>query len=60
LGIFCVRSVFFMVIWYIFPVLVCCTKKNPATLVATFGEFVAAKRFFQLLRKCLFYITTFF
>jgi hypothetical protein len=24
--------VYFMVIWYIFPVLVCCTKKNLATL----------------------------
>jgi hypothetical protein len=22
----------FMVIWYVFPVLVCCTKKNLATL----------------------------
>jgi hypothetical protein len=26
--------VFFTVIWYIFPVLVCCTKKNLATLAA--------------------------
>jgi hypothetical protein len=25
--------VYFMVIWYIFPVLVCCTKKNLATLI---------------------------
>jgi hypothetical protein len=30
-GIFCGR--FFMVIWYIFPALVCCTKKNLATLL---------------------------
>jgi hypothetical protein len=26
--------VYFMVIWYIFPVLVCCTKKNLATLIS--------------------------
>jgi hypothetical protein len=32
-GIFCGNLVYFMVIWYIFPVLVCCTKKNLATLV---------------------------
>jgi hypothetical protein len=26
--------VYFIVIWYIFPVLVCCTKKNLATLIS--------------------------
>jgi hypothetical protein len=25
-------SVYFIIIWYIFPVLVCCTEKNLATL----------------------------
>jgi hypothetical protein len=30
-GIFCCHLVYFMVIRYIFPVLVCCTKKNLAT-----------------------------
>jgi hypothetical protein len=28
----CCHLVYFLVIWYIFPVLVCCTKKNLATL----------------------------
>jgi hypothetical protein len=32
-GIFCVHLVYFEVICYIFPVLVCCTNKNLATLV---------------------------
>jgi hypothetical protein len=32
-GIFCGKLVYFMVIWYIFPVLVCCTKTNMATLL---------------------------
>jgi hypothetical protein len=27
----------FMVIWHIFPILVCCTKKNLATLVRAFS-----------------------
>jgi hypothetical protein len=31
-GIFCAHLVYFMVILNIFPVLVCCTKKNLATL----------------------------
>jgi hypothetical protein len=31
-GIFCDHLVYFVVIWYIFPVLVCCTKVNLATL----------------------------
>jgi hypothetical protein len=31
--LFCRHFVYFMVIWYIVPVLVCCTKKNLATLV---------------------------
>jgi hypothetical protein len=31
-GRFCGHLVYFMVLWYIFPVLVCCTKKNLATL----------------------------
>jgi hypothetical protein len=31
--IFHVHLVYFVVIWYIFPVLVCCTKKNLATLL---------------------------
>jgi hypothetical protein len=35
-GIFCGHLGYFMVIWYIFhPVLVCCTKKNLATLLTT-------------------------
>jgi hypothetical protein len=33
--IFVAILVYFMVIWYIFPVLVCCTKKNLATLLPT-------------------------
>jgi hypothetical protein len=32
-GIFYSQSVYFLVIWYIFSVLVCCSKKNLATLV---------------------------
>jgi hypothetical protein len=32
-GLFCSHLVYFMVIWYIFPVLLCCTKKNLATPV---------------------------
>jgi hypothetical protein len=32
-GIFCDHTVYFMVIRNIFPVLVCCTKKNLATLM---------------------------
>jgi hypothetical protein len=31
-GIFCGHLVYFMVSWYIVPVLVYCTKKNLATL----------------------------
>jgi hypothetical protein len=31
-AVFCGHSVHFEVIWYIFPVLVCCTEKNLATL----------------------------
>jgi hypothetical protein len=31
-GILCGHLVDFMLVWYIFPVLVCCTKKNLATL----------------------------
>jgi hypothetical protein len=34
-GLFYGNLVYFVVIWYIFTVLVCCTKKNLATLVAT-------------------------
>jgi hypothetical protein len=30
----CCHLVFFSAIWYIFPVLVCCKKKNPATLIS--------------------------
>jgi hypothetical protein len=32
-GIFCRHLVYLMVIWHIFPDLVCCTKKNLATSV---------------------------
>jgi hypothetical protein len=32
-GIFCGYLVYFMVIWYIFSVLACCTSQNLATLV---------------------------
>jgi hypothetical protein len=37
-SIFCGHLVYFMVIWYIFPVLVCCTKKsgNPALIQSLF------------------------
>jgi hypothetical protein len=28
------RLIYFVVDWYIFPVLVCCTKRNLATLVS--------------------------
>jgi hypothetical protein len=35
IGIFYGHLVYFLVVWYIFPVLVCCTKKNLATLVIT-------------------------
>jgi hypothetical protein len=34
-GVFCGNLVYLMAIWYIFPVLVCCTKKNLATLFFT-------------------------
>jgi hypothetical protein len=34
-GLFCGRLVHFMFIWYIFPVLVCCTKKNLAALAGS-------------------------
>jgi hypothetical protein len=34
-------SEYFMVIWYIFPVLVCCTKKNLAILVDRYFDFLA-------------------
>jgi hypothetical protein len=37
-GIFCGILVYFVAIWYIFPVLVCCTKKNLAVLLrSTYG-----------------------
>jgi hypothetical protein len=32
-GTFCDNLVHFVIIWYIFPVLVCCTEKNLATLL---------------------------
>jgi hypothetical protein len=32
-GLFCGHLVTFVVIWYIFPLLVCCTEKNLATLI---------------------------
>jgi hypothetical protein len=35
--VFCGHLKHFMVIWYIFPILVCCTKKNLATLTRSFG-----------------------
>jgi hypothetical protein len=38
-GIFCDHLVYFIVIWYIFPVLVCCTKKTLATLQAPWFAF---------------------
>jgi hypothetical protein len=34
-GLFCCHVVYLMVIWYIFPVLVCCTKKYLATLMGS-------------------------
>jgi hypothetical protein len=34
-GILYGHMVHFVVIWYIYPVLVCCTEKNLATLHAT-------------------------
>jgi hypothetical protein len=33
----------FMAIWYIFPVLVCCTKKNLATLLSSVGQRLVSK-----------------
>jgi hypothetical protein len=41
-GTFCIHLVHFVFIWYIFPVLVSCTNKNPATLhwtIVFFGKF---------------------
>jgi hypothetical protein len=32
-GIFCGHMVYLVVIWYIFPILVCCTKQNLSTLI---------------------------
>jgi hypothetical protein len=37
-GTFCGHLVYFMVIWYIFPVLVYCTKINLATLPVSQGQ----------------------
>jgi hypothetical protein len=34
-GLFCCHLVYFMFIWYICPVLVCCSKKNLATLTVS-------------------------
>jgi hypothetical protein len=31
------HSIYFMAVWYIFPVLVCCSKKNLATLPSMHG-----------------------
>jgi hypothetical protein len=36
-GLFYVHLIYFVVIWYIFPMLVNCTKKNLATLVLQDG-----------------------
>jgi hypothetical protein len=36
-GIFCGYLEYFIVLWYIFPVLVCCSKKNLATLLTVTG-----------------------
>jgi hypothetical protein len=41
-NIFCGHLVYFMVIWYIFPVLVCCTTKNLATLCFCVYKFTCA------------------
>jgi hypothetical protein len=38
IGIFYGHFVHFVVVWYIFPVLVCCTKKNLATLIFFGGK----------------------
>jgi hypothetical protein len=45
LKIFYGHLVYFVVIWYIFPVLVSCTKKNLATLLPTF--FPSCQRHFH-------------
>jgi hypothetical protein len=43
-GRFYGHLIYFVALWYIFPVLVCCTKKNLATLqtTRTFARIVAA------------------
>jgi hypothetical protein len=43
--IFCCLLVYFKVIWCIFPVLVCCTNKNLATLLTTQQRFCVANFF---------------
>jgi hypothetical protein len=52
-GIFCDRLVHFVFIWYIFPVLKSCTKKNLATLMGTHtvdkNAFQQAPRFNNIL-----------
>jgi hypothetical protein len=40
-GNFGVHLLYFLIIWCNFPVLVCCTEQNLATLVATLTFFVA-------------------
>jgi hypothetical protein len=42
-GIFCGYLVYFMVIWYVFPVLVCCATKNLATLGRISWDLLAAQ-----------------
>jgi hypothetical protein len=37
-GLFYDHLVHFVGIWYIFPILVCCTKKNLATLLVTLAR----------------------
>jgi hypothetical protein len=42
-GIFCGHLAYLMVIWYIFPILVCCTKKNLATLLEQDDGFLTSE-----------------
>jgi hypothetical protein len=60
LSVFCGQLVYFMVIWYIFPVLVYITKKNLATLAGTHfstghvrSTFFGGKRCPRCLIACL-------
>jgi hypothetical protein len=51
-SLFCGHLVYFMVIWYIFPVLVFCTNENLATLVRVqFAEHQIAEKLLNMFYK---------